>query len=44
LALLKSPSTPNNDLVVQPLVNNNQELDLASQHHFILQQQVNEWF
>nr|CAD2123752.1 unnamed protein product [Meloidogyne enterolobii] len=40
LALLKSPSTPNNDLVVQPLVNNNQELDLASQHHFILQQQI----
>ncbi|KAL7079110.1 hypothetical protein ACQ4LE_001511 [Meloidogyne hapla] len=39
LALLKSPSTPHHDLVVQPLVNN-PELDLASQHHFILQQQI----
>ena len=41
LALLKSPSTPHHDLVVQPLVDNS-ELDLvASQQHFMLQQQVN---
>ncbi|KAF7635108.1 hypothetical protein Mgra_00005549 [Meloidogyne graminicola] len=39
LSLLKSPSTPHHDLVVQPLVNNS-ELDLASHHSFLLQQQI----